>query len=156
MGANDQIYRILFNIVALITTVGVIVAYRSTDKPTEFTGSVLGYGLIVLGFGLVINSLMNYDLSAFMGLSKEDKSDELVTTGINQRLRHPLYLGTILAVIGWVTIHPTVATACTAIVTFVYIQIGIYLEEKKLVNQFGVAYEQYQHEVPKLFPMLKK
>jgi methanethiol S-methyltransferase len=37
----------------------------------------------------------------------------------------------------------------------VYTLIGIGLEEKKLVNEFGESYSNYQASVPKLIPFLK-
>jgi protein-S-isoprenylcysteine O-methyltransferase Ste14 len=37
----------------------------------------------------------------------------------------------------------------------VYVLIGTVLEERKLVLEFGEAYERYQHEVPMLIPFTK-
>jgi len=41
------------------------------------------------------------------------------------------------------------------IVLTIYIIIGTYLEEKKLVLEFGEPYIKYQHEVPMLIPFTK-
>lgn len=156
IGINDQIYRILFNIVALVTTVGIYLLYQATDSPIDRFGSPVGGGLVAIGFGLVINSLINYDLLAFMGLKKEETHNELITTGLNRYIRHPLYLGIIIALVGWNTVYISGAALSTLIITILYVHIGIYLEEKKLVDQFGSQYTHYQKTVPKLIPVFWK
>ena len=156
IGINDQIYRILFNIVALVTTVGIYLLYQAADSPIDRFGSPVGGGLVAIGFGIVINSLINYDLLAFMGLKKEEQYDELVTTGLNRYIRHPLYLGIIIALLGWSTVYISGASISTLAITVIYVQIGIYLEEKKLVGQFGIQYTDYQKTVPKMIPVFWK
>ena len=156
VGVNDQIYRILFNIIALATTVGIYLLYQATDSPIDRFGSPVGLGLVAIGLGLVINALINYDLLAFMGFKKEEKQKDLITTGLNRYIRHPLYLGIIIALVGWSTVYISGAALSTLVITIIYVQLGIYLEEKKLVDQFGTQYEDYQKAVPKLIPVFWK
>jgi protein-S-isoprenylcysteine O-methyltransferase Ste14 len=43
----------------------------------------------------------------------------------------------------------------SAIAITIYLFVGIYFEEKKLIEVFGEKYKKYQHDVPMLIPFLK-
>jgi len=156
IGFTDQNYRILFNFVALATSLGVYMLYQMTTSTMDQFGSPVGGGLVIIGIGLVVNALINYDLMAFVGLKKEEKHDKLITNGLNRYIRHPLYLGIIITLLGWNTIYISAAALSTLILTIIYVQIGIYLEEKKLIDRFGDQYTEYQKGVPKLIPIFWK
>ena len=51
---------------------------------------------------------------------------------------------------------PTVSYLACGLIITVYTLIGIVLEEKKLVIEFGETYTTYQKQVPKLIPRLRK
>jgi protein-S-isoprenylcysteine O-methyltransferase Ste14 len=80
----------------------------------------------------------------------------LVIEGLNRYVRHPLYAGTILIVLGLVVFLPTMTNLIVFILILIYTLIGIKLEEKKLVEQFGQEYEDYRKNVPMLIPKIFK
>jgi protein-S-isoprenylcysteine O-methyltransferase Ste14 len=67
-------------------------------------------------------------------------------------IRHPLYAGFIIAF--WAAPHMSVGHLFFAIATTGYILIGIFLEERDLVGEFGDRYRQYRRQVGMLFPKL--
>lgn len=119
--------------------------------PSE--GAIRFTSLLLTTFGVIIVqvSFRSYSLKAFLGLTAENAS-LLKTDGILKYVRHPLYTGTILITLGFFLFIPNLPTLISCGCVLLYLPIGIWLEERKLVQQFGDAYRDYQKRVPALIP----
>jgi len=77
-----------------------------------------------------------------------------VTPGPYQHVRHPLYVGWLLAF--WATPTMTVAHFVFAVVTTIYILIAIQFEERDLLQVHGTTYANYRRQVPMLIPFVRR
>lgn len=156
---NPSWYRGFYVLVSIIMFIPIILFRVKMD--TQFLFEVGVYskipavGLGYAAFYIFKQAAKEYDLKAFIGLRKE-QVNLLKTEGILARVRHPFYTGTIALALGFLIWTPTLSNLIMVIVWFAYLPIGIWLEEKKLINEFGDAYLQYKRKVPSVFPKFFK
>ena len=83
------------------------------------------------------------------------KTEKLTSSGPYAFIRHPLYFGTMLIVIGFVFILKahTPGAILVVLIGAIYYR-TIQKEEKMLIERFGAAYEDYRRSVPLLWPRL--
>ena len=151
-------YRLIYSIfsttglIALLYFNGWLAGERLFVR-TEF---IKYLALFLAGGGvLIINaSFRNYSVRSFLGLADEKSGEELVTSGINAWVRHPLYSGTILITAGYFLFDPRTATLISAACVWIYLVIGIQLEERKLIQRFGDRYRKYREDVAAVIPFV--
>lgn len=117
-------------------------------------GLVRYLSLMLTTFGVMTIQIAfrQYRIKAFLGLDEE--SNELNTEGILKVVRHPIYSGIILVTVGFFLFIPNLPTLISCACILIYIPIGIYFEEKKLIRIFGETYREYRKKVPALIPGL--
>ena len=152
-------YRLLYNGFALLTFLPVWVAGRVAPRQyvTAWSGSdVLGWLVLVAGLAVGLIALRGYDLAAFAGWPPRPVNAEYGTLrqqGLLRLVRHPLYAAILLVLAGIFLREPTWTNLLFGGFAFLYIRIGIYFEERKLIAVFGDEYRRYKTRVPMLLPV---
>jgi len=115
---------------------------------------VTGIGILVLGNCVFWKS--HKDLGGNWSPTLDIRQDhKLVSQGIYQRIRHPMYLSLWLLVIAQAMILPNYVAGFAGLLPFgiLYFQ-RVAREEKMMVEEFGSEYERYLAKTGRLFPKL--
>lgn len=151
----DRCYRLCYNLVSLALLGWVAWEYMQLpSEPIVVWPAVLGWaGMLLIAAGTLLSTLavMRFGAAGFAGLRPEADTG-LVRSGLHAHVRHPIYSGIILAAFGWMLLSPTPPTLLCVSITFLYLPVGIRLEEAKLLRRHGEAYRTYLREVPPLWP----
>jgi len=159
LGNANKWYRLAYTLFSLLLFLSIMIQALLIPKTIMFPkGDITNYlGYMLAGLGTIIatKSSKKYSLKRFFGLKPmENDGEDLVTTGLYSKIRHPLYAGLVLIFLGYLLFSGTVTAAVHLGCLLLYLPIGIYFEEKKLLIQFGEAYQNYKSKVPSIIPML--
>ena len=156
LGLNTASYRLVFNIFALLLLIPIFVYSSSFQSENIFpiTNISKFTGLLLAGWGIFIVKLAfkSYDTKAFLGLGSMEKEQEFHTDGLLQYVRHPLYSGSILLLLGYFFFNPTISSGISVGMMILYFVVGIQFEERKLIKTFGEKYIEYKKKTPMLIP----
>lgn len=95
----------------------------------------IGLGVAAAGLALAVGGLVQ-----LRGL---ENIDHLVATGLYARVRHPMYTGFIMWILGWVLAYGAMVSLAVGLVCIANILYWRWLEEGALRSQFGEAYRSY-------------
>jgi methanethiol S-methyltransferase len=135
-----------------------IYVWKFTEMPLVLLGYVIGVSgwLTVLVTTFLINHFDLFGLRQawlyFRG--RRYQALPFVTPGPYRWVRHPLYVGWLMAF--WGTPVMSVAHLGFALGMTIYILIAIRYEEADLVDYHGESYRQYKNRVPMLIPLFRR
>lgn len=121
---------------------------------TDGLARALGYAAQAVGIALVVSGGRVLDLRELTGIrqavsqhgGRENPSQELRIQGPYRRVRHPLYAGLLLAMLG--APDMTCGRLAFALLSAAYIVAAIPWEERDMAARFGSGYARYRAEVP--------
>ncbi len=158
---QKRYFRLVYNLLAigLLVALGAFTLRQPSIfffQPNWYT-ALLAFGCLAAGGAIGIAAFRHYSGAEFIGIThlknrEEPKPETLVTSGLNARVRHPLYSATVLLLTGICLLWPCENIVSAAAGLLLYLPMGIYWEELKLLKMYGDAYAQYQQQVKRLIP----
>jgi protein-S-isoprenylcysteine O-methyltransferase Ste14 len=155
-----KFYRLLYNIFSVISITPVLFLMLSLPDRELYRIPVPWNYLMLTGRGvsavLLLAALLQTDTLSFVGLRQlldEEKSGSLVKTGFYRLVWHPLYTFGLLVL--WLSPGMTDNQFVVYASLTIYILVGAYFEERKLLREFGREYAEYRSVTPMILPRLR-
>jgi protein-S-isoprenylcysteine O-methyltransferase Ste14 len=154
-----RFYRLLYNIFSVVSILPVL--YLMISLPDRILYQVPVPWSYLMRIGQVVSAILLFaavvqtDPLSFVGLRQlvEETKSNLVTSGFYHFIRHPLYTFGLLIL--WLSPSMTINAFIVYAAFTIYILIGIYFEERKLLREFGQEYARYRSVTPMLIPTLR-
>ncbi|MCB2205663.1 isoprenylcysteine carboxylmethyltransferase family protein [bacterium] len=165
LGARYAYFRLFYVLLSVVTLLPLLWLQWTLESPMLFVWSFPASIVRWVGLGLALMILYlgarQYDQPFFFGIrqiqqhlnGEKAEFSDFTARGILARMRHPYYSGGILFLLFWGNF--SVAYAITAGIGIAYLIIGAFIEERKLILEFGDAYREYQRDVPMFIPRLR-
>jgi protein-S-isoprenylcysteine O-methyltransferase Ste14 len=136
-------------LVLLLLRVRVFKIHSATNDPW-----LQGLGLAVFVLGLALAVWARVYLGRNWGMPMSQKVDpELVTTGPYSRVRHPIYSGIILAMVG-TTMAVSLYWLVAVVLTGAFFLYSAIVEERTMASLFPGSYPQYKRSTKMLIPFI--
>jgi protein-S-isoprenylcysteine O-methyltransferase Ste14 len=123
-----------------------------TPQDTPFGIVGLALDLAGVGFAIWARLILGANWSGIVVTAKQ--GHELVQTGPYAIVRHPIYAGILLAMIGTALTEGRLASYIGLLAGFVAIMIRVGIEEQLMSRHFPTTYEAYQRRTSKLVPFV--
>ena len=153
---EDMLYFAIPAILVLVAGMGLSGWDLVRRQESLFVFSVqsfVGIGLIVTGLTieLVAQITLRHSYSSTLVI-KEDH--QLITHGIYRFIRHPIYLGATIGLMG-VAVYASSLYGLLALSALIPVFLNrIRMEERLLIDEFGDAYRTYKEDTSKLIPFV--
>ena len=136
-------------VVLLLLRLGVFKGHAVTRDPLL---QVIGLVIFLLGLALAVWARVY--LGRNWGMPMSEKTDpELVTTGPYSTVRHPIYSGIILAMIG-TTVAVSLYWLAAVVLLGAYFIYSAAMEERYMAGRFPDAYPKYKQSTKMLIPFI--
>ena len=155
-GREPRAYRLIYNLASMVMLGWAMAAYRTSPLLYAAPGIwrwVLYAAQLVVAV-VIFRCVRQTGAGDFLGFSQLRSGfahpPRLVTSGMYARVRHPLYLFSIL----FLVLNPVMTYRWILLTIFstAYFIVGGMIEERRLLEEFGDDYQRYRQEVPFMIP----
>lgn len=157
--ATQRYYRFGYNLFSFLTLLPLLALLALL--PDQFLYNIpapwlyLALSLQALAVLAALVGVLQTGLWDFVGLGQLFRAQPaaqapLNTRGLYRYVRHPLYTASLALL--WLTPQMTLNRLVLWIIFSLYLIIGAYFEERKLLREFGPAYADYKAKTPMLLP----
>lgn len=152
-------YRLAYNVFAGISFLPVLYLVATLpDAPIYQVSAPWSYLMLggqAFAAVMLIVAFLQTDSLSFIGLRQlfeKEKTGALVTRGLYRVVRHPLYTFSLLYI--WLSSRVSQNSLVFYVGVTLYVLVGAYFEERKLLRDFGEDYAKYRRKTPMLIPGL--
>jgi len=111
---------------------------------SDFIALPIGILLFVSGWILGIPALFKFGT-----IPSVRKKSNLITTGVYRVVRHPIFSGTLISVLGWTILLKSIISIVYFPFLFLLYFLGTVVEERILIEEYGDEYIEYKQKVTK-------
>jgi protein-S-isoprenylcysteine O-methyltransferase Ste14 len=136
---------------------GLMWPFRSAHFYVSWYACIPAAVFFLLGFSIYVAGFRGFERAQVSGLAELEPRrhrQELVTTGIRSRVRHPIYLGHLCEILGWCIATGLVALCALAAFAVITGAIMLRMEDRELEARFGESFRRYRSSVPAVLPRL--
>jgi protein-S-isoprenylcysteine O-methyltransferase Ste14 len=133
--------------------VSLAISPRADDWPTPGWLDVLGYAAMVAGLVVVVVAGRRLG-SALTPTPVPADHATLATAGPYRRVRHPIYSGVLLVVLGIAIRSGSLVTAAVALITVAFFHLKAAWEERRLAERYP-DYARYAAATPRFVPRIR-
>jgi methanethiol S-methyltransferase len=155
-GRKGRVYPILGLIWLVIwIVVGLLTASYRHDRLWPVWSWIGWAALIAPGISIYRRIGHGFGRANLLGqaeLRPQEHEQELVTTGMHGRVRHPIYLAHLLMLTAWTVGAGTIALIALWVLAVLTGIVMIRLEDRELEGRFGERYREYRRRVPAVIP----
>lgn len=158
-GKGFRFYRLMYTFISFVTFTPAFLVWLKYSASTPLVYSLPGqlYPLIILirsgALAMFAYAVFQTDIFEFIGIRQEKTKKILITCGAYGIVRHPLYTAGIILLFTRMDVNQLDLTA--ALLVSVYLVIGAFIEEKRLLSVFGEEYREYRQRVPMFIPRFR-
>jgi len=157
LGERYRFYRMIYTLISILTFAPAFLVWikYSGSTPLVYIIPQWYYPLIilarVLALGIFAYASFQTDILGFIGLKQTHEKTILITNGAYGIVRHPLYASGILLLI--TKMEMSRLDLIAVLLVSIYLIIGAYIEERRLLSFFGDEYHKYRQQVSMFIPV---
>jgi protein-S-isoprenylcysteine O-methyltransferase Ste14 len=151
-------FRALIAFLALPAVVGGLVPWLLVDSDRwRMRGTLLGWPIVISGMGILLWCVRDFYVIGKGTLAPWDPPRKLVTVGLYNFVRNPMYVGVLSCLAGWSLLAGSAVLAVYTLVVALAFHLRVVLyEESTLVRLFGNEWAQYRKKVNRWIPTFRR
>jgi len=123
---------LFLSLIAWFVLIPIDVFHLQLLPPPHFTVSAFGAVMFLAGFGIIITALFQNAFAVPIVRDQTERGQVLIDTGLYARVRHPMYFGFLLFLMGVALWLESYAGLIALPFVFVFVIARIFVEEKSL------------------------
>ncbi len=157
LGERFRFYRIIYTLISIPAFAPAFLVWieYSGSTPPVYSIPQWAYPLIitvrVLALGVFAYASFQTDILDFTGIKQKHEKPILITNGAYGIVRHPLYASGMLLLV--TKMEMSQLDLIAVLLVSIYLIIGAYIEERRLLSVFGDEYHKYRQQVSMFIPV---